>query len=77
MAHETVDRVAEMANSAESEVRSAAAKTTRQVKDMQDQAIDAADEHMKKVRTYVKKNPLTATGIAFAAGVVLSTLFRR
>jgi ElaB/YqjD/DUF883 family membrane-anchored ribosome-binding protein len=77
MAHDTVDRVAEAANHAETGVRSAAARTTRQVKDLQDQAMETADENMKRVRTYVKKNPLTATGIAFAAGVVLSAIFRR
>jgi ElaB/YqjD/DUF883 family membrane-anchored ribosome-binding protein len=77
MAHDTVDRVADAANHAETEVRGAAARTTRQVRQLQDQAMETADENMKKVRMYVKKNPLTATGIAFAAGVVLTTLFRR
>ena len=76
-AHDTVDRVAEAANYAEREVRGAAARTAEQAKELRDQALERADENMQRVRSYVEQNPMMAAGIAFAAGVLLSTLFRR
>lgn len=76
-AHETVDRMAEAANYAEREVRSAATRTAEQAKQLRDQAVESADENMQRVRSYVEQNPMMAAGIAFAAGVLLSSLFRR
>ena len=77
MAHETIDRVAETANHAEHEVRSAATRTAEKAKHAQDQMVATADENLSKVRSYVQQNPLTSAGIAFAAGVILSSLIRR
>jgi ElaB/YqjD/DUF883 family membrane-anchored ribosome-binding protein len=77
MAHETVDRVAESANQAEQEVRDAAARTAKKAKQAQEQALDAAEDGMQKVRSYVEQNPLASAGIAFAAGLILSSLVRR
>jgi ElaB/YqjD/DUF883 family membrane-anchored ribosome-binding protein len=77
MAHETIDRVTPKANRAEHEVRGAAAKTTESVKQLQEQALEAAEEGLSKARSYIANNPLTTAGIAFAAGVLLSTLIRR
>jgi ElaB/YqjD/DUF883 family membrane-anchored ribosome-binding protein len=76
-AHDTVDRVAEAATYAEREVRNAAARTAEQAKQLRDQAVERADENMQRVRSYVEQNPMMAAGIAFAAGVILSSLFRR
>ncbi len=77
MAHETVDRAAGIAGNAEQDVREAAARTARRARQMQDQAAEAADEGARRVRSYVEDNPLLAAGIAFAAGVLLSSLLRR
>jgi ElaB/YqjD/DUF883 family membrane-anchored ribosome-binding protein len=77
MAHDTVDRVAESANYAEKEVRGAASRAADQAKEMQEQAIAAANENVKKARSYIEENPLMSAGIAFAAGVVVSALLRR
>jgi ElaB/YqjD/DUF883 family membrane-anchored ribosome-binding protein len=76
-AHETVDRVAEAANYAEREVRNAAARTAEQARQLREQAVERADENVQRVRSYVEQNPMMAAGIAFAAGVILSSLFRR
>jgi ElaB/YqjD/DUF883 family membrane-anchored ribosome-binding protein len=76
-AHETVDKVAETAKHAEQQARSAAAKTAEKAREAQDQIRAAADEGFDKVRTYVERNPLASAGIAFAAGIVLSSLLRR
>jgi len=77
MAHETIDRVTPKANRAEHEVRGAAAKAADGAKHLQQQAVQATEENLRKVRSFIESNPLTTAGIAFAAGVVLSALVRR
>ena len=77
MAHETIDRVRPRANRAELEVRDAASKTTEGVKQLQEQAVEAAEQGLSQARSYMSSNPLTTAGIAFAAGAVLGALIRR
>jgi len=77
MAHETIERVKPKANRAELQVRDAAAKTADSVKQLQEQAVDAAGEGLSKARSYMTANPLTTAGIAFAAGALLGALIRR
>jgi len=77
MAHETVDQVSTAASRAEQQVRGAAARTAEQAKEYTDQAAELADEGVTKVKSYVETNPLMAAGIAFAAGVIISSLIRR
>ena len=76
-AHETVDRVSEMAEDAESQVRGAAARKVRQAKELQDDMLDAVSDKLGRVDSYVKENPFTAAGIAFAVGAIVSALIRR
>ena len=77
MAHDTVDRVADAANQAERQLRGAATRTAEHARELQGQAAEMADEHVQKVRSYVRENPFTSAGIAFAAGVILSAILRR
>ena len=77
MARDTIDRVTPKANRAEHEVRDAAARTTGGAKHLQEQAVEAAEESLRKTRDYIAANPLTTAGIAFAAGVIVSLLIRR
>jgi ElaB/YqjD/DUF883 family membrane-anchored ribosome-binding protein len=77
MAHETIDRVAPRANRAEHEVRGAAARAAGGAKLVQEQAVEAAEENVRKLRSYIGTNPLASAGIAFAAGALLSALVRR
>jgi len=77
LAHETIDRVAKTVNAAEQGVRSAAVRTAEAAKRGQGQAVEAAGEDLRHVRAYIERNPLTTAGIAFAVGVLLSTLIRR
>jgi ElaB/YqjD/DUF883 family membrane-anchored ribosome-binding protein len=76
-AHETVDSIAERAQRAEREVRGAAARTAEQARDFQEQAAERAEQTIRRAGSYVENNPLAFVGIAFAAGVLLSTLLRR
>ena len=78
MAHETIDRVTPKASRAEHEVRGAATRAADSAKLMQEHAVAAAEENLRKVRSYAESNPLITAGIAFAAGALLmSALIRR
>jgi ElaB/YqjD/DUF883 family membrane-anchored ribosome-binding protein len=76
MAHETIDRVTPKANRAENEVRGAATRAVDTAKLMREH-VGAAQDNLRKARSYAESNPLITAGIAFAAGVLLSALIRR
>ena len=76
-AHEAVDNVAERAQRAEREVRGAATRTAEQARQLQEQATEKAEESIRRTTSYLESNPLAFAGIAFAAGVLFSTLLRR
>ena len=76
-AHETVDSIAERAQSAEREVRKAAARTTKQARQLRDEYAETAEEGLERARSYLESNPLAVVGIAFVAGVLLSAMIRR
>ena len=77
MAHETVDRVADVADDAEKQVRKAAARKMKQARALQDDMLDTVNGKLERVDSYVKENPFTAAGIAFAIGAIVSALIRR
>lgn len=76
-AHETVDSIAERAQRAEREVRGAAARTAEQARLLQEEAHERAENTLRRAGSYLESNPLAFAGIAFAAGVLLSTMLRR
>jgi ElaB/YqjD/DUF883 family membrane-anchored ribosome-binding protein len=75
--HETIDGVTPKASRAEHEIRSAATKVAESAKVMRGHAAEAAEENLRKVRSYAENNPLIAVGVAFVAGVLLTALVRR
>ena len=76
-AHQTVDRMAQTANHAEEEMRDAAAKTAERARELRARTTEKADESFSKAKSYVAENPFTSAAIAFAAGVIVTGLFRR
>jgi ElaB/YqjD/DUF883 family membrane-anchored ribosome-binding protein len=76
-AHETVDTLAERAQRAEREMRGAATRTAEQARELHEQAAERAEQTLRRAGSYVENNPLAFAGIAFAAGVLLSSLLRR
>ena len=76
MAHETIDRVTPKANRAENQVRGAATRAADTAKLMQEH-VEAAQDNLRKARSYAESNPLITAGIAFAAGALLTALIRR
>jgi ElaB/YqjD/DUF883 family membrane-anchored ribosome-binding protein len=76
-AHETVDSVAERAQRAEREVRKTAERTLDQARELRDEYAETAEQTLKRATSYLESNPLAVVGIAFVAGVLLSTMLRR
>lgn len=74
-ARDAVDRVARVADRAEREVRRAATRATRRAR--KTRVVRRAGTTVGSLRSYIEDNPITATGIAFAAGLVIAGLLRR
>ncbi|WP_020485184.1 DUF883 family protein [Methylomonas sp. MK1] len=64
-AHETYDKLADVA-----------ANTAETLAETRDELMDAEKKLMKNSRRYIRDNPITALGIAAAAGFLLSSLLR-
>jgi ElaB/YqjD/DUF883 family membrane-anchored ribosome-binding protein len=76
-AHETIDRVGEKAARAEEQLRESAAQAAERAREVRDQAAEQLRSGVDSVTGYIQKNPLQAAAIAFAAGLLVSTLLRR
>jgi ElaB/YqjD/DUF883 family membrane-anchored ribosome-binding protein len=76
-AHETVDTIAERAQRAERDVRGAAERTAEQARQLRDDYAETAEQGLRRAASYIESNPLAFVGIAFVAGVLLSTMMRR
>jgi len=76
-AHETVDALAERAQRTERDVRAAAARTAEQARELQEEYSEKAEQSLKRATSYFESNPLAFAGLAFVAGVVISTMLRR
>lgn len=76
-AHNTVDKIADQALSAEHNLRSAAENSTQNITEAQQQLREKFDTSVDKAKQLSKDHPLATVGIAFAAGVLISALLRR
>ncbi|KXI27479.1 DUF883 domain-containing protein [Paraglaciecola hydrolytica] len=73
--HKTVDTLAEKAAGTEEKLRESASHSAESIA-AQQKAIQDKWQN-SKARNYATENPLATAGIAFAAGVLLTTLLRR
>ena len=71
-----VDRVASGAHQAVDKIASAAGQAAETLGAKGEQLKNAQAQAMAQARTYVREHPMTALGIALAAGYVLSRLLR-
>ena len=76
-AHETVDRVADRAATAEGRLREGAAHSAETLAEQREKLQEQVDASLIKARSFAHQNPLATAGIAFAAGVLVTALFRR
>jgi ElaB/YqjD/DUF883 family membrane-anchored ribosome-binding protein len=73
--HKAVDSLAEKAAGGEEKLRGSATHSAESIAKQQKELQDKWQN--SKVRSYASENPVAAAGIAFAAGVLVSTLLRR
>lgn len=76
-AHKTIEDAAAGAARAEREIRRVAADAADRIRRSEGDVAEVLDENLRRVRDYIEKNPMQSAAIAFAAGVVLSSLLRR
>lgn len=76
-AHESVDHIAESAAKAEARIRQDAESAKDRVNGAGKNAKQRSEKALHAVSNYVEENPLTALGLAFAAGTLLSILRRQ
>ncbi|MEE4185625.1 MAG: hypothetical protein V2J12_07655 [Gammaproteobacteria bacterium] len=77
VAHDKIDKAAELGTVAENSIHDATEKATEKAQAASARAEDAADEAVAKAKSTIESNPLLAAGTAFAIGFVLSSLLRR
>lgn len=75
--HETTDRFANRAHEAVDSAAETVKHAEERIRETTEQARVRSQDLISSVGEYVKDNPLTALGIAFAAGTIFSALTRR
>ncbi|MGD2073877.1 MAG: hypothetical protein PVI91_11400 [Gammaproteobacteria bacterium] len=75
--HEAVDRFAQHAAQAEQRIRDAAAEAQHKVETSKRSARAKGEEAASAVEEYIDKHPWASLGIAFGAGIIVSSLLRR
>ena len=73
----TASVLAERAERAETEVRGAAGRAAERARRLHEEAAQRAEQRLRRATSYLDSNPLAFAGLAFVAGVLLSTLVRR
>ena len=76
-AHETIDRAARGAAKVESSLRESASHAGEQAKATKERAAVQFDSALKRLDAFMHEHPVSAAGVAFAAGMLLSSLLRR
>lgn len=76
-AHESVDHIAKTAGRAEKSIRHGSASVEAHVREAGRNAKKRSDKALKSLGVFVRENPMTALGCAFAAGTLLAALRRR
>ena len=76
-AHDTIDSAAAKAEELEGQLRSGASKAGTKLDASADAATEQAEKSLAQLESFVRGRPIAAAGIAFAAGVLATSLLRR
>ena len=76
-AHQAIDDAAVRAKEVEQQVRGKAALASEKLETSKEEATHQVERSVEKLESFVKGQPFAAAGIAFAAGVLATTLLRR
>jgi ElaB/YqjD/DUF883 family membrane-anchored ribosome-binding protein len=76
-AHEAVDAASEKASEFERKMRDESEKIGKKISEEREEITESVDETLEKVERYIRKEPVKAAGMAFAAGALAALLLRR
>lgn len=76
-AHHAIDETAAKAEQVERQVRERADRASTKVDRSQAAAREQIEESIDRVEAFIREQPMTAAGIAFAAGIIVSSMLRR
>ena len=71
------DKVADKAHEAVDKASDAVGKAEERIRGSAENAQVRSEDLVRRVTDYVHENPLTSLGLAFAAGVIFSSMNRR
>lgn len=75
-AHDAVDSAADRAENVERKIREEAAQAQVKLAEKKESAAEQFEDSISRVESFIRKRPMTAAGIAFAAGILASRLTR-
>jgi ElaB/YqjD/DUF883 family membrane-anchored ribosome-binding protein len=75
-AHEAIDSAAARAEDVERRIREEAAEAQVKLTETKAAAAGQLEDSLARVESFIRKRPMTAAGIAFAAGILASRLAR-
>lgn len=75
-AHDAVDGAADRAGEVERKVRDEAAEAQVKLREKKAAATEQFEDSLSRLESFIQQRPMTAAGIAFAAGVLASRLMR-
>lgn len=76
VAHEAIDNAATRAEPVERRIRDGAADAQEKFHEKKEAAAEQIEDSLASVESFIKARPMTAAGIAFAAGILASRLLR-
>lgn len=76
-AHESMDQMGKTAGKVKEQIQRGAADAEAQVRNAGQKVQELSDETLNSVSVFVRDNPLTALGIAIAAGTLISAVIRQ
>lgn len=76
-AHEAVDSAAARVEDVERRIREEAGEAQVTLTEKKEAATEKFDDSLARVESFIRKRPMTAAGIAFAAGILASRLAAR
>ena len=76
-AHEAVDAVSDKASGFERKVRDESEKVGNRLGEEREEITETVEDTLKKVESYIRREPVKAAGMAFAAGALAALILRR
>jgi ElaB/YqjD/DUF883 family membrane-anchored ribosome-binding protein len=76
-ARESIDRASARSRELEDELRRGAADAADRLRQSEERLEASLEEGLERLKDYVRRNPIQSAGLAFVAGLVISSLIRR